>query len=302
VQKMSALMSLAVKQFLKVLRLYLKFGEITVPISSAEIPWSRNTEWRQGSVLAKQDFQSVGLIDSYDADLAISISHDCDIANDNLDVEPAVEFIFAVIKDPHNGNYTQGKNPRTLHLDYIHEEKPVYLELIASKRLILKKNKLEKVQPDKAYKLNAHSRQILQNWLAARYRRHALPNSLVDRLRAVLKYIDEKGKKNSSGILSFRLSYEPEAELSPEEPYELSISIVYITDESKYGEMAKEIAKNLEKEFPKLLEKTKDSGKVDLRKCEAFSEMGFTLRDMRDTVEYHLEHLSYRTEPPGPVI
>jgi hypothetical protein len=51
-----------------------------------------------------------------------------------------------------------------------------------------------------------------------------------------------------------------------------------------------------------LLEKTKDSGTVDLRKCEAVSEMEFTLRDMRETVEYHLEHLSYRTEPPGPII
>ncbi len=59
------------------------------------MPWSRNTTWRQSSVLAQKDFQAVGLTDIPDADLAIAISHDCDIANDNLDVEPAVEFIFA---------------------------------------------------------------------------------------------------------------------------------------------------------------------------------------------------------------
>lgn len=243
----------------------------------------------------------MGLTYVPDAGLGIAISHDCDIANDNLDDEPAVEFIFARILEQHNGNYTYGKNPRTLHLDYTHNGKQVFLELLASKKVMVQKNVLEAVQPDGAYKLT-RSQQILQSWLAARYRRHALPNSLVKRLRFVFGYIDNEGKKNSSGILSFRLSYEPIDELPPEEAYELWLNIVYITDEAKYGLMAEEIAHRLKTEFPKLLEKTKDSGKVDLRQCETFSEMEFTVRDMRDTVEYHLEHLSYRTEPPDPII
>jgi len=90
--------------------------------------------------------------------------------------------------------------------------------------------------------------------------------------------------------------------LLPEEPYELWLSIVYVTDEAEYATVAANIAQNLKTEFPNLLEKTKDSGMVDLRKCEAVSEIEFTLRDMRDTVEYNLEHLSYRTEPSGSVI
>ncbi|WP_414541474.1 hypothetical protein [Nostoc sp. CCY0012] len=265
------------------------------------MPWSRNTTWRQGSVLAQKDFQALDLTNVPGTDLAVAISHDCDIANDNLDAEPAVEFIFARILEQHNGNYTHGKNPRTLHLDYTHDEKLIYLELLASKRVIVQKDKLEAVQPDETYKLT-HSRQILQSWLAARYRRHALPNSLVDRLREVFAYIENKGKKNSSGILSFRLSYDPEDELLTEEPYELWLNIVYITDKDEYRIMSEQIAQNLRTEFPKLLEKTTDYGKVILRKCEAISEMEFTLRDMRETVEYHLEHLSYRTEPSGPII
>jgi hypothetical protein len=266
------------------------------------MPWSRNTSWRQGSVLVQKDFQTADLPDSPDAGLAVAISHDCDIANENLDAEPAVEFIFARIIEQHNGNYTHGKNPRILHLYCTHEGRPAFLELLASKRAIVHKNALEAVQPDQTYELNVSSRRILQSWLAARYRRHALPNSLVDRLSAVFGYIEKEGKKNSSGILSFRLSYEPEDELSPEEPYELWLSIVYTTDEAEYGPMAEKIVSNLNAEFPRLLKKTQDYGTVDLRQCEAFSEMEFTLRDMRETVEYHLEHLSYRTEPPGPVV
>lgn len=262
--------------------------------------WSRNTLWRQGSVLAHKDFPSVDLTDSPDSSIAIAISHDCDIAND-IDIEPAVEFIFACILGQHDGNYTHGKNPRTLHLNYTQNGQTVWIEMNASKRLTIEKNKLEGIQPDETYELT-HSQQILQSWLAARYRRHALPNSLVERLRPVFGYIEKNGKRNSSGILSFRLDYEPKGELLPEEPYELWLSIVYITDKPEYEAMSEEIAKNLKSEFPKLLEKTKVSGTVDLRKCEAVSEMEFTLRDMRETVELHLEHLSYRSEPSGPIL
>jgi len=267
---------------------------------SAEMPWTRTTAWRQGSVLAQKDFQAVGLTNAPDTDLAVAISHDCDIAHDNLDFEPAVEFIFARILEQHNGNYTHGKNPRILHLDYICNGRTIWIELLASSRVIVQKNSLGETQPDQVYSLITC--QTLQSWLAVRYRRIALPNSLVDRLRSVSIYIEKECKKNSSGILSFRLSYEPQDELLPEESYELWLSLVYVVDKAEYATMVAKIAQNLKAEFPNLLEKTKGRGTVDLRKCEAVSEMEFTLRDMRDTVEYNLEHLSYRTEPSGPII
>jgi hypothetical protein len=265
------------------------------------MPWSRNTLWRQGSVLARKDFESLGLADTGAADLAVAISHDCDIANDDLDAESSVEFIFARILGQQDGNYTHGKNPRTLHIAYRHDGELVVFELIASQKLLVKKNKLEAIPPDETYQLT-ESRQIFQSWLAARYRRHALPNSLVDRLRPIFSFIEKKGKKNSSGILSVRLSYEPEYELPPEEPYELWISIIYIIDKPVYGKMAESVASDLNTEFSNLLEKTKKNGTVDLRECKAISEMEFTLRDMRETVEYHLEYVSYRTDPSGPLI
>ena len=158
------------------------------------MPWSRNTLWRQGSVLLQKDFHTANLNDSSDAELVVAISHDCDIANENLDAEPTVEFIFGRIIQQLDGNYTHGKNPRILHLNYIHSGTPISLELTASRRVIVDKNVLEAVQPDQTYEL-VGSRQILQSWLAARYRRHALPNSLVERLREVSKHIQKKSKK-----------------------------------------------------------------------------------------------------------
>jgi hypothetical protein len=263
--------------------------------------WSRNTSWRQGSILAHKDFLEAGLPDSCSYDLAVAISHDCDIANDNMDAEPFVEFVYAKRIEEKNGNCTNGKNPRILHLNYKCGEDAIFLELLALNKFTVSKSDLGKVQPDEAYELTS-SHQVLQSWLSARYRRHALPNSLVDRLREVFGYIEKEGKKKSDGVLSFRLSYAPMHELSPAEAYELWLYIVYVTDQDKYESMAEKMAEGLKAKFSALLEKTQDFGSVDLRKCEAFSEVEFTVRDMRDTVEYHLEHLSYRSEPPGPIV
>lgn len=264
------------------------------------MPWSRNTLWQQGSVLAKENFARVGLTNAIEADLAVAVSHDCDIANDNLEAEPAIEFIFGCLVNEQNGNYTYGKNPRTLHLSYDREGESIVVDLTASRKISIAKDVLESIEPDRSYQLD--SRYILQSWLAARYRRHALPNSLVDRLREVFRHIDKEGKKNADGILSFQLDYDPKEDFSPEEPYELWIDIVYITDDESYAAKADEIATGLKAKFSQLLDKTKDYGAVDLRRCEAVSEMEFTMRDVREKVEYHLEYLSYRIDPTGPTI
>jgi len=264
--------------------------------------WSRNTLWQQGYVLAQEHFQTVNLTDANDAELAVAISHSCDIANDNLDDEPAVEFILAWRVEQKDGNFTYGKNPRTLHLDYEYMGNTVTLELIASKKKTVQKSSLEKIQPDVNYRLiGTRQVQVLQSWLAARYRRPALPSSLFERLRYVSKDIEKAGKRNPSGILFFRLSYEPEGELLPEEPYKLDLHIVYTIDKNEHHKMAEDLAQELLLQFPESLRKTKEHGLVDL-KCKAVSEIEFTVREMRDTIPYRAEHLSYRTDPPGPVI
>jgi hypothetical protein len=265
------------------------------------MPWSRNTLWRQGSVLNKSNFQAAGLTNPPDFDLAVAISHDCDIASDKIVndvyVEPVVEFVFArIIEKPH-GNNTYGKNPRILHLSCIHDGKSISIELVAIGKTIVSKEVLKAFEPDESYDLNS-SRQVLQSWLAARYRRHALPNSLDERLGDFLTYIDKQGKQHSSGILSFRVKYEPKEELNSDEPYEFWLNIIYSTDRAEYKAMAEKLASDINRKFSDLRSKKK----VDLRECKSFSDSEFTVRRMRETEEYRLEYLSHRNDPPDPII
>src|SRR5205823_3760746 len=137
------------------------------------------------SVLPSKSFAVLSLPKSADITLALAISHDCDIANDNLDAEPTVEFVLGRVVDKSNGNYGFGKNHRVLHLPATLEGKPATLELLAIRKISIHKEDLATHEPDERFVLEMKPRQILQSWLAARYRRQALPDRLVARLRPV---------------------------------------------------------------------------------------------------------------------
>ena len=71
--------------------------------------WTRETPWRQGAILPSDAVQALGLQGKGSTDHALCvmvISHDCDLANDNLDQEPNVEVIvglFNMIKGEGGG-------------------------------------------------------------------------------------------------------------------------------------------------------------------------------------------------------
>src|SRR5215467_11751242 len=97
--------------------------------------WSRDTKWRQGCMVRTCDcslFKEV-----FEDAIALAISHDCDIANDNLDAEPYVEFVLGRIINEINGSYEFAKNPRILHLMLTLAGAPGKIELIAHKKYLI---------------------------------------------------------------------------------------------------------------------------------------------------------------------
>ena len=77
--------------------------------------WSRTIGWRQGHILPDEAVTALGLASGADA-LVMVISHDCDLANENLDIEPFVEVIAGKRLTAPDPNLADLKSPRTLHL------------------------------------------------------------------------------------------------------------------------------------------------------------------------------------------
>ncbi|ERS87949.1 hypothetical protein [Halomonas sp. PBN3] len=253
--------------------------------------------WAQGSVIAAEDMQALGLVEE-GRWWGVVITHDCDLANDNLELEPAVEVIVAQTVSSPDGNHRYAKNARKLHLDWEGGVEPWCLELLATRRCHVDKATLAGFEPAPGATLSPAGRRILQSWLAARYRRQALPDSLVERLRKVFARLEKRGKGNAGSVVGYWLSFEPADELPPAEPYDLNISIVYTIEDPFAEDTAVGIAEDLAARFEGLVRQA-GAGPVVLGECAARSEEEFTLKDIREHVEFRLDYLSNRVYPDG---
>ncbi|WP_146218690.1 hypothetical protein [Halomonas sp. LBP4] len=253
--------------------------------------------WAQGSLIDGEDMVALGLA-AADACWGVVVTHDCDLANDNLGIEPSVELIVAQPVSSPDGNCRHAKNARKLHLDWEGEAEPLCLELLATRKCQVDKAALASCHPVPGLTLTPAGQRILQSWLAARYRRQALPDSLVERLRHVVQRLERHGKTEAATVVGYWLSFSPARELASDDPYDLDISIVYTIDSPEAEEAAIAIAGDVSQRFAELVEKAKAGGVV-LGQCSAYSEEEFTLHDIRHHVELRLDYLSNRAYPDG---
>ncbi|MBI2779067.1 MAG: hypothetical protein HYX62_04695 [Gammaproteobacteria bacterium] len=262
-------------------------------MSGVALDWGRKSKYRQGVVLteavAEQALAGIGF-----GQRAVVISHDCDIASDT-NKEPNIEVLLATVVTDENHAFLQAKNPRQLHLVFVHQGNKCVLDLRATEKRCVHKENLIDTDPDPDFLLTENNRQILQRWLAARYRRHAFPDKLNNRIKHSFGKAEEWLKKKGAGIIAVYIDYQPRnEELSDSAPYELWVYVVADSSAVDGMEQAKALAAKLEEG----LAETKG---VDLREIEAKSDLEFTLFDSRRTFEFRLEHLSFRSTPFGPM-
>ena len=261
-----------------------------------EPTWNQSTPYRQGSVLSGDVAARCLRITGVDQ-FAVVISHDCDITSvvktEGIMKEPFVEVIIAHTISCMDGNCTQAKNPRMLHLEFACKDQPCFMELVATEKRSISKGDLRgNSAPDNSFSLSENNRKILQNWLATRYRRHAFPDALNRRLGQVF---EKNFKKSADEILAVFIDYQPRnEELLENEPYELSVYVVADTAKPDSNEKAEAVTQKLKEALGK------QKG-LDVVVCEVVTDTEFTLADTRRTIEFRLEHLSFRLEPFGPI-
>lgn len=253
--------------------------------------WNRGTDCRQGTVVLAQDLH--GVVEDPAWERAVVVSHDCDIAND-VSIEPSIELIPAAPLEKPDGNKQNGRNPRELHLRLVDREGDGvgWFCLLSRDKISVRKEDLPagalsggQVDPQQHHEL--------QDWLAARYRRHALPDSLVDRLSVFWKQLHKKLRNRGEEIIGIWLDYDPREELAPGDPYEIDLYVVFSVDVPG----ASEVAENLVDGLRRRLEDAED---LVAGECEALSEQAFTLHDLRRAEQLRFEYISNRLGPDAP--
>ena len=278
--------------------------------------WSRTIGWRQGHILPEEAVSALGLGRGAET-LVMVVSHDCDLANANLDLEPYVEVIAGKRPPSSDPNLANLKSPRTLHLAITCEGRTECIELTATDKQLVQKSALAAWRPDTRYRLDADNFFTLRRWLAARYDRAAFPDEFERRLRHetdLAERINTIAKKDSVNRVVSGIYFEvgPREELDPEVPYELTVVLVYTPgiDPLKNGDIAEEAGKAIDAHFRKRCLPDEASGTwkhIRLKEVIAYSEEGISVARMKRLQRWHLDHLSMRSpaesakpfNPPG---
>jgi hypothetical protein len=255
---------------------------------------------RQGSILSSEVRDRLGLsaIGDNSDPVIIVISHDCDLVKPST-VEPSVELIHGVIRNEPKSGYPYGQSPAMLHIEFLHHQEEKFLELCASNKIAVDKVTLINVDPAQDSALTDNGVEILQGWLAARYKRAAFPDDLNNRLKTMRKSLEGVGNSDPSSILGIWLNYSPkDNHLDSEVPYEVWIKIVYRSQVYGAKDKAEQAAAKLRTAFEKKFFNEDVWNFIDLRECKDVSDDAFTVLDLSNHYQWRLEHISLKQDPP----
>jgi hypothetical protein len=266
--------------------------------------WSRTIGWRQSHVLPADAIAGLGL--AHEADTVVMvISHDCDLANDDLEVEPSVEVMVGRRVPEANQSLTRTKSPRILHLEMTCDGVAACVELTATAKRLIPKSRLAAWRPDSRYRLNPTGLEILRHWLAVRYKRAAFPDEFDRRMRKVTKLAQSLDKivKDVDLIVSavyFRLdTFEERAPEDPT-PYELTVVLAFEpgADPEQSDDQASDAAEKIRESFKKKCfdEKTGSWKHIKLVDAVAISEEDLTVHRARQLHQWRLEHISLKPD------
>lgn len=275
--------------------------------------WDRNSQWRQGLVIPAESITAIGLTHANieAPTIAVLVSHDCDITQ-APEVEPYVEVIIGNIVAASDGNCTHGKNPRRLHLPCTGGSRKVIIDLSATAKHAIAKtggDGLGAHHPASDLRFTLAEHNLLQRWLAARYRRAAFPEEFDRRLdretgvwNALLKILKPTDRHISAVFVDLDDGEQCERQ-GVDDCYTLAIYLLYDTaDDPDAAETATQTAADQINAL--FVKKCRTGGNwrwIELVECMSIADTAMTYAQSQSLRKWNLDYLSLRSDPIGPI-
>lgn len=272
--------------------------------------WSRETHWRQGSVLPDDASKALELShpESPERTFVVIISHDCDLAADP-DRELLVELVTGRIIDAIKAD-SHAKSARRLQIEFQGPQGLLAVELSAAHKAFVTKDGLAPFEPRTDVHLDAQGLSILQRWLAARYRRAAFPDEFERRLkeaklpRRIEKALNTAGKH----VIAVFFDVDGGEDLQrngPDDLYRLGIYLLYDTSQNEPDAeaAARSAADHIEKVFESAFQgEDKSWNNIRLEYCDVMSDQSMSYGNSLLFKQWRLEHISLEDDPQQPVL
>jgi ribosomal protein L20A (L18A) len=266
--------------------------------------WTRDTPWRQGQLLPSEVVEPLKKSSCIPEELigvanplVIVASHDCDIAQSE-EKEPNIEVVFGRRIEVLDGNCTNAKAPRTLHIQF-EGTPPLLAEFVARNKQSIQKTCLNSYSPNNQCVLSEKERNTFACWLAARYRRSAFPDKFEKLLKECkLDKAIVRAMKPTNNFID-KVLFDLEESSNTESVYVLGITLLYSSepDFEKATKVAISAKEAIENVFSKL---GKDSG-LENSYVDIISDNALTYQQFTALKPWRLDYISLGSEPQQPV-
>ncbi|MCI0675771.1 MAG: hypothetical protein L0Y42_08355 [Phycisphaerales bacterium] len=220
----------------------------------------------------------------------IVISHDCDVLNQSITVEPQVELLKAIRSESQDGNIRFGKNPRRYEFDVVVGGNAVPHTINVNDRYSVPRDWLSHCGPDGTRKIDSQTVRSLAAWLARRYTRAAFPTAFNERTRSRAKEI-RNTLKNGVYMEGIYLLVD-NRELSDSDHYNIEIRATM--QREFFEDNAKRVkSQRVLDDVESLLASCEG---VHVEKAELLSEKEFSLDDLRNFKRWDFDDLTVRAQ------
>jgi len=256
------------------------------------------TTWEQGFVLDATNAAEHGLLHpTANGDtIVVLASHDCDLVVDPS-IEPDCEIIVGRKIAALNGAYTNGKNPRCLHLRFSGGARELLVELLATAKKTIRKETMLAMSPVADVKLSSDEHFTLQSWLSSRYHRPAFSDEFDRRLKAkpaeIHKKIANAIKPTGTDVIAVLFDVDDHEIKGPDDPYSLGIVLVYnvTEDPARAQRTATAAASQIRSLFRQYYFADGRWKDIELRGCSPVSADAVSLHQFRSLKPWHFDYL-----------
>ena len=230
------------------------------------------------------------------------VSHDCDLAAAESN-DPTCEIVVGNIIESLDGNYTNGKSPRKLHLTISAGENHVAAEFLSSAKRTISKSNLFSINPAKDVRLTRSEHSDLVKWLVARYRRESFPEEFNNRFkRAVLKKFVKIVKRTECHLQAVLFDVDEGRDIErqdPDDTYSLTVHLVYrVSDDPTAAETeAAKATNDIRDAISKAFFVDGKWTNIELVECSSFSEDAYSVYFARVMREWRFDYLSLDVDP-----
>jgi hypothetical protein len=256
----------------------------------------RDNGWRQGSIfpatLTSQLREQNHLTDAEDGDLFFVLSHDCDVTNNRLDVEPYCDVVRVrcVPQDMKDGTRFWGKSPRRYQFSDDSSGTDLYFEVRIHDVARIPRRCLVGATPDDTWHFSRENIHSICRWISRRYVRASFPDAFNERTARALQNVRQSLKRHGD-VLEGLYVVVADDELAAGQDYEI---IVWVTmrEELYRSPEHRTKAQRLVDEFETHLA---DCDGICVSEVELRSEADVSLADIRKLKRWDFDDLSLRT-------